>query len=288
MNYVARPTFEIMAAKDTQLYAKRVGPEFWDEGIRAAYGLLDADPWDIGRYAELARAFMRVNMYREAIETCSKGLALEPFNYGLLSEKAHSYLHIGQANEAAATLELACRTGRCNDFNTFHRLGKAYYMMRLFTRAGLAYEKARKLAVTADEKCINAFWAWINFMRLGNSAKAEALIEETRNLPGNPSKNLHSYIGCKLFSGELDPEILLQKIGSSVSRFDGVEAGNAENLDEEMKDCYGLSWFMIFNNRRELGIRLLRECGYNMGFSFINVMSRIDLFELREKGIIYD
>src|SRR5690349_7187399 len=93
-------------AQGTVQYRSPAGVEYRSQvdtgAVKRAQAALDADPRNVQLYIALGTAQAGVRQMREAVETFTKALAIEPNNALLLRWRGHRYLSTRQFDLAAA------------------------------------------------------------------------------------------------------------------------------------------------------------------------------------------
>src|ERR1700751_1420123 len=98
----ANGPFEVTSLLGRKLYAL---PD--NDSIKAARDKLRADPKNVALILALSRAQAARRQYKEAISTCTAGLAIAPESADLLLERGHRELGLRQFREALADLNRA-------------------------------------------------------------------------------------------------------------------------------------------------------------------------------------
>ena len=134
--------------------------------VAAAEKALAGDPKNPDLILKLALAHSGVREYREAIETCTRGLKIAPDNAGLLLERGHREVGLREFAKARTDLERAAKIDP-NKIDVHYHLGLSHYFVGEFAQAGEAFRREAELAPTQDARINATNWVYASFKRAG-------------------------------------------------------------------------------------------------------------------------
>jgi tetratricopeptide (TPR) repeat protein len=173
--------------------------------VAHADSALAADPGNVEKILQFGLAQAGIRQYREAIETFSRGLAIEPDNALLYRWRGHRRLSIRQLDRAQADLE----HGLVLDstlYGCWYHLGIVKYVNGDFNGAADAFTHALPLAPDPGEHAGSIDWGWMSLSRAGRADEAVAWL--AMNADSLPPDNAYSR-RIQLYRGETRPEDLL-------------------------------------------------------------------------------
>jgi tetratricopeptide (TPR) repeat protein len=135
---------------------------------------LDAKQPDyhVGRCRTLAR-LMR---HKEAIDSCTDAVKLDPNHAQALLERGHFLINVRQAEKALSDLLQAHKLG-ADPYGVAYHLSLAYYVTGDFTRAAEEYEQCYPNAKTDDNRVACLAWQYVALVRAGRKAEADKILE---------------------------------------------------------------------------------------------------------------
>ena len=135
---------------------------------------LDAKQPDyhVGRCRTLAR-LMR---HKEAIDSCTDAVKLDPNHAQALLERGHFLINVRQADKALPDLLQARKLG-ADPYGVAYHLSLAYYVTGDFTRAAEEYEQCYPNAKTDDNRVACLAWQYVALVRAGRKAEAAKILE---------------------------------------------------------------------------------------------------------------
>jgi tetratricopeptide (TPR) repeat protein len=235
------------------------------DAIKSARAAVEADPKNIARIVELGVAQSGARQFREAIETFTRGLAIEPDNALLLRWRGHRYLSVRELDRAYADLT---RGGGIDStiYGIWYHLGVVQYLRGDFAAAAASFAKAQPIAPDAGELAGATDWLWMSLSRAGRGAEAKAMLD--RRPDSKPVTNAYTR-RLQLYRGEIGPEAVL-----TAADTDDVQIATL---------AYGLgNWYFVQGDKlqaRKWFERSVQSTGWP-GFGFI--ASEV---ELRRLGV---
>jgi tetratricopeptide (TPR) repeat protein len=165
--------------------------------VARADSALAADPDNVDRILELGLAWSGIRGYREAIETFSRGIAIEPDNALLYRWRGHRYLSVREMDSARADLE-RCLVLDATLYGCWYHLGIVKYVAGDFTGAADAFARALPLAPDAAEYAGSIDWGWMSLSRAGVTDEATAWLDmnsDSLNVENAYTQRLQLYRG---------------------------------------------------------------------------------------------
>jgi len=234
--------------------------------VARAESALAAEPRNVERIIQLGVAQSGVRQFREAIQTFTRGLAIEPNNALLYRWRGHRYLSVRDFAHAKADLTRGARLDS-TIYGIWYHLGIVRYAGRDFTGAANAFATAQRRAPDAAELAGSTDWLWMSLMRAGKKADAKKMLD--RRPDSLPIANAYAR-RLKLYRGEITPDSL----------FTPSDTGDVQVATLS----YGLgNWYLVHGDTaraREWFERSIRSGGWP-AFGFI--ISEIELRRFRRR-----
>src|SRR5512141_1065873 len=194
------------SSAQTVQYRSPAGVEYRSQrdtgAIARAESALVADPRNIERIIALGVAQSGARQFREAIETFTRGLAIEPNNAMLLRWRGHRYLSVREFDRAKADLTRGSQLDS-TIYGIWYHLGVLRFARGDFGGAADAFSRAQPRAPDAGELAGATDWLWMSLMRAGRSAEAQAML--ARHPDSLTTTNAYAR-RLKLYRGEIRPE----------------------------------------------------------------------------------
>ena len=232
--------------------------------IARAQAALAADPKNIQRYVDLGVAQSGARQFREAIETFSKGLEIDPNNALLLRWRGHRYLSTRQFAKALADLT----NGSIIDstiYGIWYHLGIVRFVRGDFNGAAKAFQKALPIAPDSGERAGSVDWLWMSLARAGRRGEADAMLAGHPDVP--PANNAYT-ARLKLYRGEIKPEAVFTK---------------ADTADIQVATLsYGLgNWYLLRGDKRRARTWFERSIASGGWPAFGFIMSEVELERMK-------
>jgi tetratricopeptide (TPR) repeat protein len=171
--------------------------------VAAAQKAAAADARNADLLLKLAQAHASVWQEREAVEACTRGLALAPDRADLLTERGHRELPLREFEKARADLTRAVQIDPGNMAGYYH-LGLAHYFLGEFAEAADAFRHAVKTAPNTDERINSTNWVYAALRRANRPREAaEAAAAITPEMANKEPHTLHYLNLVRLFQGRL-------------------------------------------------------------------------------------
>jgi tetratricopeptide (TPR) repeat protein len=173
--------------------------------IARAESALAADPRNVGLLLQLGLAQSAVRQYREAIQTFTRGLALEPGNALLYRWRGHRYLSVREFDRALADLTHGSQLDS-TIYGIWYHLGIVRFARGDFPGAAEAFARALPRAPDAEELTGATDWLWMSLSRAGRAADARAMLD--RHPDSLPSTNAYAQ-RLRLYRGQIGPDAVI-------------------------------------------------------------------------------
>jgi tetratricopeptide (TPR) repeat protein len=234
------------------------------DAVKSARAALDADAKNIARIIDLGIAQSGARQFREAIDTFTRGLEIEPNNALLLRWRGHRHLSVREFDRAFADLT---RGGAIDSsiYGIWYHLGVLQYLRGEFAEAAASFAKAQPIAPDAGELAGSTDWLWMSLSRAGRGAEAKAMLD--RRPDSKPVTNAYTR-RLQLYRGEISPEAVVTPADT-----DDVQVATL---------AYGLgNWYLVQGDKaqaRRWFERSIQSGGWP-AFGFI--VSEVELQRLR-------
>jgi len=256
------------ASAQTVEYRSPAGVEYRsqvDTGpIARAQAALTADPKNVQRFIELGVAQSGAWQFREAIQTFTKAMAIEPDNAMLYRWRGHRYLSVRELDKAQADLTRGLKLDSTN-YGILYHLGIVRFARGDFAGAAQLFARAQPRTPDAGELAGSTDWLWMSLMRAGRKADAEAML--ARRPDSLPVDNAYAR-RLKLYRGEIGPDAVITSADTA-----DVQAATL---------AYGLgNWYLVRGDTARAKTYFERsvKSGGWPGFGFI--MSEVELRRLK-------
>jgi tetratricopeptide (TPR) repeat protein len=171
--------------------------------IARAEQAMAAEPNNVERIIALGIAQSGVRQFREAIQTFTRGLRMDPKNAVLYRWRGHRFLSVRDYERAL------------NDFNQgnlidssvygiWYHLGVLRYIKGEFAAAADAFKRGLPLAPNAGELAGSYDWQWMSLMRAGKEGEARALLKSMPDSVPIAAANAYSQ-RLRLYQGKISP-----------------------------------------------------------------------------------
>jgi len=256
------------ASAQTVQYRSPAGVEYRSQpdtgSIARAQAALLADPKNVQRFIDLGVAQSGARQFREAIQTFTKAMAIEPDNAMLYRWRGHRYLSVRELDEAQADLTNGLTLDSTN-YGILYHLGIVRFARGDFAGAVQLFTRAQPRAPDAGELAGSTDWLWMSLMRAGRTADAEAML--ARRPDSLPVDNAYAR-RLKLYRGEIEPDAVITPADTA-----DVQAATL---------AYGLgNWYLVRGDRARAKTyfeQSVRSGGWP-AFGFI--MSEVELRRLK-------
>lgn len=241
-----RGSFEVTSRLGRKLYAL---PD--DENVIKARKAVMADPKNAQLMLQLSKAQAGRRQYREAVQTCTRGIAIAPDSADLYLERGHRELGLREFRKAMGDLEKATRLSP-EMLDAYYHLGLSHYFLSEFDAAAASFEKARSLAKNDDSLIDCSNWLYVSLRRAGREEEARQVL--TRITPQVKNSEPHLYFYLRLlhfYQGQLTEQEVLP---SAPARADDVEGELSFDTVS-----YGVGNWHIYNGSPALAIPLFKN-----------------------------
>ena len=170
--------------------------------VARAESALAADPRNVDKFIQVGVAQSGVRQFREAIETFTRALAIEPNNAMLYRWRGHRYLSVRELDRAMTDLTRGFGLDSTN-YGILYHLGIVRFARGDFSGAADAFTRAQPRAPDGGERAGATDWLWMSLSRAGKGAAAKAMLD--RHPDSLPAAN--AYVQrLKLYRGLIAPE----------------------------------------------------------------------------------
>lgn len=197
----AKPLLEVTSPLGTKHYSL---PD--EKGVvAAAQKNLTADPKNTALLLKLAQAQAAVWQDREAVDTCTRAIAIAPENSDLYLERGHRELPLREFKRAADDLNRAVALDP-KKVDAYYHLGLAHYFQGEFPQAADAFRHAVDLAPNTDSRINSTNWLYASLRRANQQdAAAKALAAITPEMK-NTEPHTEFYLNLVRFFQTRMPE----------------------------------------------------------------------------------
>ena len=233
--------------------------------IARAQAALTADPKNVQRFIDLGVAQSGARQFREAIQTFTRAMAIEPNNAMLYRWRGHRYLSVRELDKAQADLTKGLKLDSTN-YGILYHLGIVRFARGDFAGAARLFARAQPHAPDAGELAGSTDWLWMSLMRAGRKADAEAML--ARRPDSLPVDNAYTR-RLKLYRGEIGPDAVITPADTA-----DVQAATL---------AYGLgNWYLVRGDTARAKTYFERsvKSGGWPGFGFI--MSEVELRRVKK------
>lgn len=173
--------------------------------VARAKAASDADPRNIDKLIALGVAQSGARDFREAIETFSRGLRIEPNNAVLLRWRGHRYLSTRQFDKALADLTRGAKLDS-TIYGIWYHLGVVQFVRGDFAAAAQSFTRAQPKAPDAGELAGSTDWLWMSLSRAGRRGEAQAMLDRH---PDSLATTVAYAQRLRLYRGEIKPDDVL-------------------------------------------------------------------------------
>lgn len=234
------------------------------DAVKTARAALEADPKSIARIIDVGVAQSGARQFREAIETFTRGLEIEPNNAMLLRWRGHRYLSVREFDRAFADLTRgAALDGTI--YGIWYHLGIVQYLRGDFAAAATSFARAQPMAPDAGELAGSMDWLWTSLSRAGRAAEAKAMLD--RRPDSKPVTNAYTR-RLQLYRGEIGPQAVLTP---------------ADTEDVQVATlAYGLgNWYLLQDDKAQARAWFERSIQSGGWPAFGFIVSEVELRRLR-------
>ncbi len=205
---------------------------------------IDKEPKNYELWIKKGLALSKQKLFREAIEAYSIYITYRPFDGIVYRHRGHRLISVCRFEEAAADLEMAVRLDPEN-WDSWYHLGLAYYLLKDYKRAELAYKRCYEITETTDALVAVLDWYWMTLSRLNRIEEANKLIE-CINKDTDCGENYAYLRRILMYKGLIKPEELIVTEGAFIPELEIATQG------------YGLSNYYYINNNIEKSNEILK------------------------------
>jgi len=171
--------------------------------IARAEQALAAEPNNIERIIALGIAQSSVRQFREAIQTFTRGLRIDPKNAVLYRWRGHRFLSVRDYDRALADLNQGASIDS-SVYGIWYHLGILRYIRGEYAAAAEAFKRGLPIAPNAGERAGSYDWQWMALMRAGKEDAARALLRSMPDSVPIAAANAYSQ-RLRLYQGRIGP-----------------------------------------------------------------------------------
>ena len=171
--------------------------------IARAEQALAAEPNNVERIIALGIAQSGARQYREAIQTFTRGLRIDPKNAVLYRWRGHRFLSVRDYDRALADLNQGALIDS-TVYGIWYHLGVLRYIRGEFASAADAFKRGLPIAPNAVERAGSYDWQWMSLMRAGKEDEARALLKSMPDSVPIAAANAYSQ-RLRLYQGRIGP-----------------------------------------------------------------------------------
>jgi tetratricopeptide (TPR) repeat protein len=201
-----------------------------NEAIVTARANLERNPKNVSLVLQLSKAQAGRRQYREAIETCTKGLVFAPSDADLYIERGHRELGLRRFRAAMIDLEHA-ESLDPKKLDASYHLALSHYVVGEFDEAAHYFQNALNLAQNPDSVIDCSNWLYVSLRRAGKEEEAAAVLKKITPEMKNTEPHLYFYLRLlRFYQGTLTEQEVLPQRGApgdteSELSFDTVNYG---------------------------------------------------------------
>ncbi|HEU4712465.1 MAG TPA: DUF4431 domain-containing protein [Pyrinomonadaceae bacterium] len=238
----------------------------FESKLAEARALFEKDPQNVEHVIWLGRRTAYLGRYKDAIKIYTDGIVQFPSDARLYRHRGHRYITLRCFDAAIADFETAARLIRGQpdevepdglpnarniptstlQSNIWYHLGLAHYLKGDFARALTAYREAEKVSTNPDMLVATTHWHYMTLRRLGRHKEAGVLLAKIKD-DLDVIENGDYYKLLKIYKGQLQPEKVLEAIGSTTDSLSSASVG------------YGLGNWFVYNGQRAHAEKIFRQ-----------------------------
>jgi tetratricopeptide (TPR) repeat protein len=178
--------------------------------VARAESALAGNPRSVELLTRLGLAQIGIRRYREAIETFSRAISIEPDNALLYRHRGHRYLSVRELDRALADLERGLRLDSTM-YGVLYHLGIVRFLRGDFNGAAELFRRATPLAPDPGELGGSYDWTWMSLARAGRSAEAAGWLRQIRD----STTNTGYWQRLRLYRGLIGPDDVIATAGDT-------------------------------------------------------------------------
>jgi tetratricopeptide (TPR) repeat protein len=243
---VKRGALEVTSGLGRELYAL---PD--DAAIVKARANLEKDPRNVSLVLALSKAQAGRRQYREAIDTCTRGLAFAPKSAELYVERGHRELGLRRFRAAMIDLEHAVSLDPRNLDASYH-LALSHYFLGEFDDAAHYFKNALDLARNTDSVIDCSNWLYVSLRRAGKERDAALVLKRITPDMKNTEPHLYFYLRLlRFYQGRITQEQVLPPKPASPSDTEAELSFDTVN--------YGVGNWHLYNHQPAPAVELFRK-----------------------------
>jgi len=185
------------------------------EAVREIDLKLQENPYDGDLWMDRGLALAKQALHRQAVESYSKALAIDPFKGIYYRHRGHRFLSCHRFEDACADFTMASRLIPEN-WDVWYHLGLSWFLLRDYKMALICYRRCLELTDSEDKFIAITDWLWITFKRLEIDEEAHLLLESIHE-EMDAGENIAYFNRLLMYKGLRQPEEILGSDGSAVN-----------------------------------------------------------------------
>lgn len=173
--------------------------------VSRAQAAVAADPRNVPLLIQLGIAQSGARQFRQAINTFTRGIEIEPDNAMLYRWRGHRYLSVREYDRAISDFHRGLWLDGAN-YGIWYHLGVWRFIHADFDGAAYAFAFAQRLAPDAGELAGSVDWRWMSLARAGRLAAADSLL---RARPDSLQTTNAYRQRLRLYRGEIGPDAVI-------------------------------------------------------------------------------
>jgi tetratricopeptide (TPR) repeat protein len=227
----------------------------------------DSDPNNLENIIWVGRRTAYLSRFKEAIAVYTMGMQQFPQSPELFRHRGHRYISTRRLDEAISDLERAAAlaSGRPIEiepdgipnklnqplsslqFNIYYHWALAWYLKGDFQKAADLFEQCMHYSTNPDLLVATTDWLYMSYRRLGETQKAEALLE--RITPDMEIIENESYFKRLLmYKGLIQPEELLD-----------LDSSDPDRLLDIVTQGYGVGNWYLYNGDKTRALEIFEK-----------------------------
>lgn len=176
-----------------------------------AQAAVAGDPRSVPLLIQLGIAQSGARQFREAINTFTRGIAIDPNHAMLYRWRGHRYLSVREYDRAVTDFHRGLSLDSAN-YGIWYHLGVWRFIHGDFIAAAAAFARAQPLAPDAGELAGSVDWRWMSLARAGRKAAADSLL---RARPDSLQTSNAYRQRLRLYRGEIAADAVLTPADTS-------------------------------------------------------------------------
>lgn len=144
--------------------------------VKAAQKKAYKNPYSVDILTTLGRAYVRQNLYREAIDVFSKAMCVDLTNADLYRFRGHAYLNIWCHNEAVVDFSIGLKFNP-KDFDMLYLISVSYYLLENYENTVKHCERALLVSESPSDEICTLYWYYLALVQLRKHEQAKGILD---------------------------------------------------------------------------------------------------------------